>query len=327
MNNNISFALDYQLKDLFNELKKYVNESKYYNSTDKDLKKIYIKRTDGIVIGSEIGTTGINLLEANSRKVQKITKNDYPITCPLCLNPQIDKNITPYNKNKGLLWRNFLIQPNSFPYLKVHFLIQSTDHNQELDRGTQSEVHKNIFVIKDIFDFIKINNKGIILFNGYVGNSLTHLHFHYTETKFPIKEQIKKYTFNKDIIVTKNRSRIQLFKDHKNNCKNFILIKGYDPSSDIFNILQYLDSNKLFYNLTIYYKEDLFYTYIFIRQKTKDENNFNFGASNLSGLSLTSAEHKQLSKTNVREFINMIDTYCTESVVKFDMNILKKIFK
>ncbi len=327
MNNNITFTLDYQLNDLFNELIKYVNESTYYNSTDKNLKKLYKKRTDGIYIGPEIGNTGLKILEANARKVQKTTKSDYPITCPLCLNPQIDKSIAPYNKNKALLWRNFLIQPNSFPYFKVHFLIQSTDHNQELNRGTQSEVHKNKYVLTDILDFIKINNKGIILFNGYVGNSLTHLHFHYTETKFPIKEQIKKYAFNKDIIVTKNRSNIQLFKDDKNNCKNFILIKGSDISSDIFTILEYLDSNKLFYNLTIYYKSDMFYVYIFIRQKTDDKNGFNFGASNLSGLTLTSNEHIHLFKNNTREFINMIDNYCSESVIKFDISILKKIFK
>ena len=325
MNNNISFTLDYQLYDYFKELKKYINESNYYNSTDKNLKKKYKKRTDGIIIGPEIGDTGINILEANARKVQKTTKSDYQVTCPLCLNLQIDKTITPYNKNKALLWRNFIIHPNSFPYLKVHFLIQSIDHNQALDRGTQSEVHRNKYIIYDILDFIKINNKGIILFNGYAGNSLTHLHFHYTETKFPIEEQIKKYFFNKDIIVTKNKSHLQLFNDNKNNCRNFILIKGSDPSSDVFNILQYLESIKLFYNLTIYYKENIFYIYIFIRKKTEDKYNFNFNASHLSGLLLSTSEHKQLLKNNKKEYINMLDNYCKESVVKIDINALKKI--
>jgi hypothetical protein len=325
MNNNISFTLDYQLYDYFKELKKYIYKSNYYNSTDTNLKKKYKKRTDGISIGPEIGESGMRILEANARKVQKTTKSDYPVTCPLCLNLQIDKSITPYNKNKALLWRNFIIQPNSFPYFKVHFLIQSIDHNQTLDRGTQSEVHRNKNIISDILDFIKINNKGIILFNGYVGNSLTHLHFHYTETKFPIEEQIKNYSFNKDIIITKNKSHLQLFKDNKNNCRNFILIKGSELSSDIFNILQYLESIKLFYNLTIYYKENIFYIYIFIRKKTEDKYNFNFGASNLSGLSLTTSEQIQLIKNNKKEFINMLDTYCTESVVKIDINTLKKI--
>ena len=66
-----------------------------------------------------------DILEANARKLEKTTKSVYPVTCPLCLNLQIDKTITPYNKNKALLWRNFIIHPNSFPYFKVHFLIQS----------------------------------------------------------------------------------------------------------------------------------------------------------------------------------------------------------
>jgi diadenosine tetraphosphate (Ap4A) HIT family hydrolase len=325
MNNNISFTLDYQLHDYFKELKKYIYKSNYYNSTDTTLKKIYKKRTDDISIGPEIGESGMRILEANARKVQKTTKSDYPVTCPLCLKLQIDKSIKPYNENKALLWRNFIIQPNSFPYFKVHFLIQSIDHNETLDRGTQSEVHRNKYVIYDIFDFIKINNKGIILFNGYIGNSLTHLHFHYTETKFPIKEQIKKYSFNKDIIITKNKSQLQLFKDTKNNCKNFILIKGSEPAIDLFTILQYLESIKLFYNLTIYYKENIFNIYIFIRKKTENKYIFNFGAANLSGLSLTTSEQIQLMKNNKKEFINMVDNYCTESVVKIDINALKKI--
>ncbi len=325
MNNNISFVLDYQLYDYFKQLKKYIKESSYYNSTDKNLKTKYKKRTDGINISEELGETGITVLTANARKVQKITKSDYPVSCPLCLNLQIDKSIAPYNKNKALLWRNFIIQPNSFPYFKVHFLIQSVDHNQSLDRGTQSEVHRNKYVIYDILDFIKTNNKGVILFNGYVGNSLTHLHFHYTETKFPIEEQIKEYSFNRDIIKTKNKSQIQLFRDNKNNCKNFILIKGKEPAIDVFTILQYLESIKLFYNLTIYYKDDMYNIYIFIRKKTEDKYNFNFGASNLSGLSLTTNEQIQLLKNNKREFMNIINNYCSESVIKIDINILKKM--
>jgi hypothetical protein len=327
MNSNISFTLDYQLKDYFKQLRKYIKESSYYNSTDPILKNKYSKRTDGIKIGPEIGKTGISILEANARKVQKITKSDYPITCPLCLNLQTDKSIAPYNKNMALLWRSYIIQPNSFPYFKIHFLIQSSDHDSKLNRGTQSEVHKNPYVIFDILDFIRINNKGIILFNGWVGNSLGHLHFHYTETKFPIEEQIKKYSFTKDTIITKNKSQIRLYKDNNNNCKNFVYIKGMNPSEDIFNFLEYLDSIKLFYNLTISCdKMNYFHVYIFIRVKTSDINNFNFGASNLSGLSLTSPEQLMMFKNNKKQFINMLNTYCSESVIKIDIKVLKKLF-
>ena len=323
--NNISYTLDYQLKDYFKNLRKYIKESNYYNSTDPILKSKYKKRSDGIKIGTMIESTGIKPLTASARKVQKITKSDYPVSCPLCLNLQIDKSITPYNLNKALLWRNYIIQPNSFPYFKVHFLIQSTDHNQELDRGTQSEVHKNPYIISDILQFIKTIGKGTILFNGWVGNSLGHLHFHYTDTIFPIEDKIKSYSFNSgEQITTKNKSQIHQFIDNKNNCKNFILIKGSNPQDDVFKLLQYLDSVKLFYNLVIYSNKDIFYIYIFIRKKINDKFGFNFGASNLAGVSLFTEEHLQMLKNNKKEFINMIDDYCTISVMKIDYKVLKK---
>jgi len=324
---NISFTLDYQLKDYFKQLIKYLKKSSYYNTTDPELKSKYKKRTDGIIIGQQLDETGINILQTHARKVQKTTRKDYPISCPLCLNPQIDKMISPYNMYRALLWRNFIVGPNSFPYFKVHLLIQSCDHNQELGRGTQSDVHKNINIISDILDLIKIIGKGTILFNGWVGNSLGHLHFHYTETEFPIKDKIKSYKFNKNIIKTKNKSHIKLFNDNMNNCKNFILVIGKNPAKDVFTIIQYLDSVKLFYNLTIHCNEqNHLYIYIFIRNKIDDIYNFNFGASNLSGLSLTTDEHLLLFKNNKSVFIETIDNYCKLSLIKIDYETLKNLF-
>jgi hypothetical protein len=323
---SICSTLDYQLKEYFKELRKYIKNSSYYNSTDPELKLKYKKRTDGIKIGDKIGNTGIRILEANARKVQKTTKADYPIKCPLCLNLQVDKTINPYNMNRALLWRNYIIQPNSFPYFKVHFLIQSSYHNTDMNIGTQSDVHIYPNIIIDILEFTKTIGKGTILFNGWVGNSLSHLHFHYTETTFPIEEKIKEYSFEKDIMITSSKSQIRLYKDNKNNCKNFVLIKGINPATDVFKFLQYLESEKLFYNITITYKDNIFYIYIFIRIKTDDINNFNFGASNLSGLSLTTIEQLMMFKDNKKQFIDMLDKYCSESVIKIDIKKLEKLF-
>ena len=261
-----------------------------------------------------------------ARKVHKITKSDYPISCPLCLNLQIDKTINPYNLDRGLLWRNFIISPNSFPYFKVHFLIQSSDHINSIDRGTQSEVHRNPNILADVLEFIKIIGKGSILFNGWVGNSLGHLHFHYTDTNFPIKDKIKSYSLVKEKITTKNNSNVEMFKDMKNNCKNFILIKGVDVKDDVFKFLQYLDAEKLFYNLLIYYNKDIFYVYIFIRRKNDDKLGFAFGAAHFGGLGLFDEKNIKMFKDNKKEFISKVEEYCNETVVKIDHKILRKLF-
>ena len=323
---SISFTLDYQLNDYFKELRRYLKYSNYYNLKDKTLK--YDKRTDGIKDIKEIESVGI-MTVALARKVHKTTKSDYPINCPLCLNLQSDKLISPFNLERGLLWRNFIISPNGFPYFKVHFLIQAADHIDSINRGTQSEVHRNPNVIEDVLAFAKIIGKGSILFNGWVGNSLGHLHFHYTDAAFPIKTTIKSYSLIKKIIITKNNSTVQMFKDSEHNCKNFILIKGSDigkASNDVFKFLQYLDSEKLFYNLLIYYNKDIFYVYIFIRRKTDDKLGFNFGAPHLAGIISLNERKLKMFKDNEIEFISNIEDYCSESVVKIDYKILKKFF-
>ena len=321
---SISFTLDYQLNDYFKALRKYLKYSNYYNLKNKTIK--YDKRTDGIKDIKEIESVGMTMTIALARKVHKTTKSDYLINCPLCLNLQSDKMISPFNLERGLLWRNFLISPNGFPYFKVHFLLQATDHIDSIDRGTQSDVHRNPHIIEDILAFAKIIGKGSILFNGWVGNSLRHLHFHYTDIDFPIKTKIKKYSLIKEKIITKNSSNVQMFKDVEHNCKNFILIKGGNVKDDVFRFLQYLDSEKLFYNLLIYYNKDIFYVYIFIRIKTDDKLGFNFGAPHLAGIVSLNERKLKMFKDNEEEFISNIDEYCSESVIKFDYKILKKFF-
>ena len=60
--------------------------------------------------------------------------------------------------------------------------------------------------------------------------------------------------------------------------------------------------------------------------KIDDIYNFNFGASNLSGLSLTNNEHQLLFKNNKKVFIEMVDNYCKLSLIKIDHKTLKNLF-
>ena len=177
--------------------------------------------------------------------------------------------IYPYNLEKNLLWRGYLIKPNTFPYFKLHYLINSTDHISD-DRGAQNEVHKNPNIISDMLDYISIIKKGTILFNGYIGNSLKHLHFHYTDSYLPIKTNIKKFLPNRKTITTPNGSSIYIYEDKDHQCKNFVLFKGKNISDDVFKMVQYIDSIKLLYNLIFYYHNDNFYIFVYIRKKDRD---------------------------------------------------------
>jgi hypothetical protein len=326
MEYNIRFTLDSELKQNFTELNKYIMNSDYFNSTDDEIKKKYKTRIDDIKKGEELGDTGMNILEIPARRVMVTTKKDYEIKCPLCLNPQVDKTIYPYNLEKLLLWRGYLIKPNTFPYFKLHYLIQSSDHLEGTDRGTQNEIHKNPNTIQDMLDFSKLMKDGTLLFNGWVGNSLGHFHLHYTDTHFPIKTKFKKYSFDKDIIKSKNGSLINIYKDSKHNCKNFILIKGPGPGSDVFQLLEYLNSIKLFYNLLIYRNKDIFYVFVFIRRKEQDELNFNFGSAHMSGLSTFSDNNLKLYNNNKKDFLKIIDNYCSKTLVKIDEDMIRKLF-
>jgi len=326
MEYNIRFTLDFEIKQNFTELIKYHKNSDYFNSTDDELKKKYKTRIDNIKVSDKLGDTGMNLLEIPARKVLKTTNKDYPVSCPLCLNPMVDKTIYPYNLEKLLLWRGYLIKPNTFPYFKVHYLIQSSDHDDKVDRGTQNEVHKNPNVIDDMILLSKLMKEGSILFNGWIGNSLGHLHFHYTDTNFNVKTKIKDYVFDKEIIETRNDTKVTLYKDEENNCKNFVLFKGTNTHKDVFEFLQYLDMIKLLYNILIFHKDETAFVYVFIRKKDQDEYNFNFGSAHMSGLSTFSDDNLKIYKDNKKHFLKIIDNYCSKTLVKMNIDMIKKLF-
>jgi hypothetical protein len=325
MDYNIKYTLDYELEDNFNKLNEYIINSDYFLLMDKELNQKYKLRTDGIKKTHKIGETGINILEASARKVVNTKNKEYDIKCPLCINLQVDKNIYPYNLEKSLLWRGLIIKPNTFPYFKLHYLIQSSDHISN-DRGTQKDVHINPNIIEDILQFIKIIKKGTILFNGYIGNSLEHLHFHYTDSHLPIKTTKKKYLLNKKIINTNNGSIIYFYQDNENNCKNFILIKGLNVSSDVFKFIKYINSINLLYNLICYYDSSNFYVFIYIRKKEIDDYNFNFGAAHMSGLGTFSDENLKLYEKNKEFFIKIIENYCEKTLIKIDIKLIESLF-
>ena len=325
MDYNIKYTLDNELKKNFYELNKYLIKSDYFLSMDKELKKIYKLRTDNIKKTSEIGETGISILQAPARKIMKTTDKNYDIKCPLCINLQVNKTIYPYNLVKCLLWRGLIIKPNTFPYFKLHYLIQSPVHILN-DRGTQKNIDTNRNIIEDILQFIKIIKKGTILYNGYIGNSLEHLHFHYTDIYLPVQTGLKKYSLKKKIINTNNGSVIYFYYDDKHSCKNFILIKGSNVNYDLFKLIQYIKSLNLLYNLICYYKSNNFYVFIYVRKIEIDQYKFNFGAAHMAGLGTFSDENIKIYKKDKKIFIKIVENYCSKTVIKIDIKKIEKLF-
>lgn len=321
-NTNILFTPDEKLYENFFKLYDYLITSDYYNSTDNVLKKTYKKRYDGIVKILKIANTGLDLYETKARKVQSVIDSECTIKCPLCLNLHVNKTIYPFNLVKGLLWRDYLIKPNTFPYFKIHFLIMPPYH--VANRGVQNDVHKNKNIITDMLHFIKLMGTGSVFFNGMIGNSLEHLHFHYTDVFFPVTK-FKQYKLKKKLKVFEEK--IYFFEDDVNNCKNFIVVKGKKINSIVFNLLKYFASINLLYNLILNYKKLKYIVVIFVRQKNVVSNDFNLGASSLGGYTVVTDNNIELYKSNMNKFILDIEEYCMKTVIKFNINEIESIIE
>lgn len=330
MDCNFRYVSDDDLGYYFQKLHRYLTSSIYYNSSDKELKKTYHKRNDKINTSRDINGTKMKILSVPARKVQQVAiKKLHSNECPLCINLRVSDVIAPYNKLKGLLWKNYIIIPNAFPYFKVHYLLLGIYHDETNTIGTQNDAHLYSYVVGNAIEFIRIIKKGTILFNGWVGNSLSHLHFHYTSTIFPIKEIIKQHNLKKQSFATKNGSKIILFSDTNFACKNFLCVKSSSIKicDDIYKLLNYIISSlKLFYNLCIYFDGDTCFTFIFIRQKIEDDR-FSFGASHLSGLVMLSEDDINKYKKNKRQFVDSLNEYCSRTVKETSFKNIQQIFR
>lgn len=324
---NIRYVHDGDLCYYFQKLHRYLHKSAYFDSSDTLLKRKYKYRYSGINEHEQIEGTYMNILSAPARKVQNVAKKNaqnIPF-CPLCLNLSIGNVKHPYNKSKALLWRNYIIVPNAFPYFKLHYLLMAPYHSEY--NGTQNDAHNIPYVLGNAIEFLRIIGKGVILFNGWVGNSLGHLHFHYTTTNFPIRNAIKKHNILKKKFVTeKTKSIISIYVDKKNTCKNFIRVKGQLVEHNVFLLLQYISNTlKLFYNLFIEYNVNVCTVYIFVRKKMQDDT-MNYGASNLAGLVLSTQDDIQKYRQNKKIFMESINKYCTETVKNLTETDIKRLF-
>lgn len=322
MEYNIRFVLDEELKKTTQELLKYLNTSGYYASFNKELKKLYKNRNDKMRTLGEVGNTGISPKLTPARKVEstlKIEPSKGKSICRLCINIQNYKMISPVNKSRALLWRNYLIQANTFPYFVNHLLIMTTYHQET--EGTQYLIQEDSRVMRDMVMMMRIMDKGTMFFNGLIGNSQLHFHFHYTTEKLPIIKRIKESTESRTKIKTSNGTSVSLF--HKDSaCMNAVVFRGINLHADVYNFLKNL-GEKYLYNLVMFLKGGKVVVVIYVRQKPKVglEEDLNMGASALGGLHLVDNQEQVASISDLRD---SIEKYCALTVVPLNITQLKK---
>ena len=247
--------------------------------------------------------------------------------CPLCTVSQSHKMKYPISLVRSILWRKYLVTPNTFPYFKNHYMILSTDHNngKEGERGTQSITHTDKYVIKDMMLFyLLIGRKGTMFFNGYIGNSQTHFHFHYTTELVPVQYIIYQMNdLDSEILNTKKNNKIILFKHTNKECLNGIVFYGnYETLSfEIFNFLKTINKKNLLYNILFIPNkketiENKITVIIYLRKKpqTKKITDLDMGATSVAGF-LVSPQMPKF-KLNSKVLINNIEKYCNATVVK-----------
>ena len=184
-------------------------------------------------------------------------------------------------------------------------LVLSTDHNHGIDknRGNQNILHKNKYTLKDMIDlYMLLGQKGTMFFNGLIGNSQTHFHFHITSETIPIQKLLyDKNEVNYEVYETKRKNKILIFKNNNKECVNGLIFYGYykSLSNDIFNFIKYINSKKLLYNiLFIENKENDINNNItcivYIRKKFKNdkEENYNMGSTTIGGILVTIDKNK-----------------------------------
>ena len=326
MESNIKYIFDDEVYSSVKSLNSYLKKSGYYKNLDKAL----TNRDSGMRILGEIDNTKIQYKYLPNRKVVPVVKHKPKEgTCPLCIGIQQQKLISPINKVKGLIFRNYLIKPNTFPYFKNHLLIISLDHNHGSmgDRGTQLILHQNISVIYDFVDLIALLKKGTLFFNGLIGNSQLHFHFQYTTEDLPIKKYLLTQQTKKETFKTLNKTKIYIFKINESKCLNGIMLKGPPQSiyKDIFKIVQNVAKRDYLYNIILYNSTDKKNTtcIIFIRKKLKTESVFNFdmGAASLSGVHFFT-EKKCFYDKNIG---TNIAKYCDLTVIPIKIEFIKQI--
>jgi hypothetical protein len=327
-NFNIAYCWDKSLHKGITQLDKYYKNSDYYNSLvdgkpDRD-EFIYA----GILGNSHLyfqlapGRFGFDKIEKTTRPWIK-THGKY---CALIGNVISRKLQYPIDQEKILLWRGYIIKPNTFPYFKSHFLIMSSDFDcQNLSiRGSQQIVNLEPRVLLDMFDFYELRKQqGFLFYNGLIGNSQLQFHFHYTTKKSILKRilnDIKSMEYKN--FKTKIGTNITTFKSDKCPCYNGTVFYGNKEqvAKDMFIFVKRVNEIKYKYNIIIIptKNKQKFQAIVYIRQHVgkdvRDEiTAFGDSGANYGNFVLKEVDDKLLESGLLEE---QLFKYCKASYVK-----------
>ena len=344
LNFNISFCYDWNLQKYYKIIKSVNHSSKYFDILKQKNQQIKeTKRTSNMKIITQIIDTGIFLKEIPGRinfdlaeTSSSSLKRKISANCVLCDSINSPNMAYPLTLGKYLIWRGYIIKPNTFPYFKDHYLILSSIHNEGKNNllGTQIDLHHNPNIIKDMLDFYALNNYiGTMFFNGTIGNSQLHFHFHHINEDLPIEKYLMNWNkFNFETFSTKNNSKLILFSNSDKYCFNGILLIGKTSSlaKDCFTLIANFSKKKYLYNLVFikpHIHKDEPQVIIYLRSKNKLNKSFdlNMGASSLAGIHTETKFTKSQLKKNILK--NKIDKYCSITVLKPTKKLIKILLK
>jgi len=280
---------------------------------------VYLKLT--------VGRFGFNKIE----KTKKSFIEKHGKYCALIGNVISTNLLYPVSKELALIWRGYIIKPNTFPYFKTHFLIMSSDFSckNPTSRGSQEDIHKYPEIIEDILDFYDYRKqKGFLFFNGLIGNTQLQFHFHYTTTKSIINQVIKKIKKMKYTNYTsKIGTRITIFKSDDCPCYNGTIFFGKKTkvAKDVFLFIKGVSEDNYLYNIVIPPSSDKnkFQVIVYIRKKDlkvekKLSTSMNLGA-NYGYIILKEIDNQKLTNGSLEEDLY---NYCKATYI----NSQKKYF-
>ncbi len=136
-------------------------------------------------------------LAPNRNKAPLGRQNNGDADCVLCNPPQ--------KEERGLLWRNWVIWPNAYPYVPLagkHILLASHKHQGQ---GVDTDVLSNMI------DYQKLAGNVTMHYNGIAGNSQFHRHWHATCERLPLQRLLDDGALRLAPIVQGQRGEVATF--------------------------------------------------------------------------------------------------------------------
>ena len=339
-NFNIQYCLDSQLEVMLKELIDYYNKSDYYKALKEGAPARNAFVYMGILANTHMylqltpGRANFNLTEKNDGTLS--FKEKHGKNCALVEHLISRKMHDNLSIEKNLLWRGYLIKPNTFPYFDVHYLVMASSFDCENPslRGSQNDFHVDPNLIRDMLDFYLLQHqKGFMFYNGMIGNSQLMFHFHYTTHKSLLKciiEEINDMKYEK--LKSKKGTTLTIFHSDGSPCYSGVIFYGKkeDVAEEVFKYVGIIYKKKWIYNLVIVpsVDKDKVEVIVYIRKKvdakTREKEEI---LMNDFGVNYGTLIRNEVNKSDVEsgEIAKDLQKYCKASFIKSSKALIKNL--